>query len=89
LLAVDAERIGRAAVALGAGRLRKGDPIDPSVGVIFDPKIGDRLSRGGSIGRVHARDEAAARAAIETVHHALTLSDERVEPPPLVHGWID
>ena len=40
---VRAEEIGLASVALGAGRLRKGDPIDPAVGIVVRPKIGDRL----------------------------------------------
>ena len=34
LAAVDAEAIGSASVALGAGRIRKGDPIDPAVGLV-------------------------------------------------------
>ena len=46
LAAVDAEAIGLASGALGAGRQRKGDPVDPAVGIVFTPKIGDRLDRG-------------------------------------------
>ena len=51
LAEVDAEAIGRAATALGAGRAKKGDPIDPAVGIEFLPKIGDRLEAGGELGR--------------------------------------
>ena len=40
LATVDAEAIGQASVALGAGRMRKGDPIDPSVGIVMRAKIG-------------------------------------------------
>jgi len=46
LAAVDAEALGRAAAALGAGRARKGDPIDPAVGIELFPKIGDRVGAG-------------------------------------------
>jgi pyrimidine-nucleoside phosphorylase len=87
LAAVDAEGLGRASGDLGAGRKRKGDPIDPSVGIEFLPKIGDRLVAGQELGRVHARSDGDAEAAIRAVHAAMTIGDEPVEPPPLVYGW--
>ncbi|HJV03863.1 MAG TPA: pyrimidine-nucleoside phosphorylase, partial [Actinomycetota bacterium] len=89
LEAVEAEEIGRAAVDLGAGRARKGDPIDPATGIVFRPKIGDRLAREEPIGEVHARDEDAARRAVDRVVAALTLTERGIEPPPLVYGWRD
>jgi pyrimidine-nucleoside phosphorylase len=89
LATVDAEAVGRAAVALGAGRLRKGDPIDPAVGIVFRAKVGDRLEPGESIGEVHARDEKIAGAATAAVNAALTTSEAPVPPPPLVYGWRD
>jgi thymidine phosphorylase len=87
LAAVDAEALGRASTDLGAGRKKKGDPVDPAVGIVFRPKVGDRLEEGEEIGTIHARDEAAAHEGIARVLSALTLSEGRVEPPPLVHGW--
>ncbi len=86
--AVDAELIGRASGDLGAGRKRKGDAIDPSVGIVFRPKVGDRLEAGEEIATVHARDEEGARVSGRRVLDALTLVDEPVEPPPLVHQWL-
>lgn len=88
LAAVDAEALGRASGDLGAGRKRKGDAIDPAVGIVFRPKVGDRLERGEEIGTVHTRDEAAAAACTALVLAALTLSEDPVETPPLVHGWF-
>jgi len=87
LAAVDAEALGRASTDLGAGRKRKGEAIDPAVGIVFRPKIGDRLETGEEIGTIHARDEAAASGCAPRVLSALTVSQEPVEPPPLVHGW--
>jgi pyrimidine-nucleoside phosphorylase len=89
LAAVDAERLGLASGALGAGRRRKGDRIDPSVGIVVRPKIGDRLSRGEPIGEVHARDEDAARRATGEVLASLVLGEGPTDPPPLVHGWLE
>jgi len=87
LAAVDAEGLGRASGDLGAGRKRKGDPIDPSVGIVFLPKIGDRLEAGQELGRVHARSDGDADTGVRAVHAAMTIGDEPVEPPPLVYGW--
>jgi pyrimidine-nucleoside phosphorylase len=89
LAAVDAEAIGRTAVALGAGRRRKGDSIDPAVGIVFRAKVGDRLEAGEPIGEVHARDEKFAGAAVDAVNAALTITDSRTEAPPLVYRWRD
>jgi pyrimidine-nucleoside phosphorylase len=88
LAAVRAEEIGLASAGLGAGRLRKGDPIDPSVGIVMHPKIGDRLEAGEPIGEVHARDRDAAAEAARRVLAAMDVADGPVEPPPLVHSWL-
>jgi pyrimidine-nucleoside phosphorylase len=85
--AVDGEALGRAAAALGAGRTKKGDAIDPAVGIEFFPKVGDRLDEGGRIAVVHARDDQTALEASRRVREALTLSEEPVEAAPLVFGW--
>jgi pyrimidine-nucleoside phosphorylase len=87
LAAVDGEAIGRASADLGAGRKRKGDPVDPAVGIVFRPKIGDRVETEEELGTVHARDDEAAAACVERVLAALTWSDAAVEPVPLLHGW--
>jgi pyrimidine-nucleoside phosphorylase len=87
LAAVDAEALGRASGDLGAGRRRKGDTIDPAVGIVFRPKVGDRVEAGQELGAVHAASRDDADAALRRIADALTWSDDPVEPPPLVHGW--
>jgi thymidine phosphorylase len=84
LAAVDAEALGLASAALGAGRRRKGDPIDPSVGIVVTPKIGDRLEAGAPIGEVHAASEDDAHEARSRVLATLVISDTEVEAPALV-----
>lgn len=86
LAAVDAEAIGRASAALGAGRFSKGDPIDPAVGIVCTPKIGDRLEAGAPVGTVHARSRQAAREGSAAVLASFTLVEGTVPPPPLVYA---
>jgi pyrimidine-nucleoside phosphorylase len=89
LAATDAAALGEAARALGAGRSRPGDAVDPAVGIVLTPKVGDRVERGQTIGVAHARDEPAAEAAVDAVGAALTFVDRRVDAPPLIHRWIE
>jgi thymidine phosphorylase len=87
IAAIDAEGLGRASGDLGAGRRKKGDPIDPAVGIMFLPDVGDPIESGQEIGTVHARKDEEAELALGAVAEALTLVDVPVEPPPLVYGW--
>lgn len=88
LSAVRAEAIGAAASSLGAGRSRKDDPVDPAVGIVVHPKVGNRVEAGERWGEVHARDETAAQIAAAEVIAAMDVSDEAVDGPPLVHDWM-
>jgi pyrimidine-nucleoside phosphorylase len=88
LEAVDAEAVGRVAADLGAGRQRKEDRIDPAVAVELDVKLGDRVDAGQPLGRILARDEAAARAAADGLLAALRWSERPAQAPPLVHEVV-
>src|SRR5206468_2890153 len=44
--AITADQIGIASVRLGAGREKKGDPIDHRTGIVLHAKVGDRVERG-------------------------------------------
>ena len=86
--AVDAEAIGMASSSLGAGRARKGERIDPAVGIVFRPKIGDRIDVREPLGEIHARSREAAEEASARTLAALTVGEAPVEPPPLIHDWF-
>ena len=81
---IDAREVGLTAVALGAGRERKGEPIDHTVGIVLAHKVGDWVEAGDTLLTVHARDEDAAQTAKERLLAAYDLSDIEVLPPPLV-----
>jgi thymidine phosphorylase len=85
---VDAEAVGQVAAALGAGRQRIQDEIDPGVAVELPVKIGDHVSAGQVIGRVAAREESAAAAAADRLLTALQWSGQSVPPPPLVYRVV-
>ncbi|ARC37601.1 thymidine phosphorylase [Paracoccus yeei] len=73
--AIDTEALGHAVVALGGGRLRAGDRIDPRVGLSDLLRIGEEAGDGRPLALVHAASEAAAEAAVATVQAAYLLGD--------------
>ncbi len=87
--AVDAEALGRVAMALGAGRSRKEDPVDPAVGLVVLAKKGSRVHRGDVLAVVHARTREAAAAAARGVVQAYRLGPTTVAPRPLVLGRVE
>jgi pyrimidine-nucleoside phosphorylase len=85
---LDAGEVGLAAVELGAGRARKGDPIDHTVGVVVHYKVGDFVEAGTPLFTIHANDEAKQATAEKRLLAAHTFSDQPVEPYPLFYRRI-
>ena len=52
-----AEEVGKISVNLGAGRIRKEDKIDNSVGIVLEKKIGDKVQKGEIVAYIHANEE--------------------------------
>lgn len=82
---VHARIVGEAAVALGAGRAKKGDPVDHAVGFILDKKVGDKVTEGELLFEIHANDAEKLAEARKTVLSAHLFSDESVPPLPLFY----
>src|SRR5690606_29221047 len=68
-----------AANRLGAGRVRKGDAIDHSVGFEIVRAVGDPVRPGSVLARVHARTAAAAEEARAVVRGAVAIGGEAVQ----------
>ncbi len=76
---MDVRAIGDAAVALGAGRRRVEDAIDPAVGFHITAKPGQTLVRGEPWATVYARDDASVETARRALAAAVRIGDA-VEP---------
>ncbi|MCC7416863.1 MAG: thymidine phosphorylase [Acidobacteria bacterium] len=85
---IDARLIGRASVALGAGRDRLDDEVDPAVGVVLASKPGAQIRAGDPLIEVHYREPARLDAALPLLVRAVRLADGPSEPPPLVRGEV-
>jgi pyrimidine-nucleoside phosphorylase len=78
------ERIGRAAVVLGAGRAKAEDSVDPAVGFYWRAPIGAELREGDVIAELHWNDEARRDACIPMLRTAISYGDKAVKPPLLI-----
>jgi pyrimidine-nucleoside phosphorylase len=88
IASIDAEQVGRASVRLGAGRQRKGDPIDPRVGLMLQAKVGDRLTRGQPLLEIHAAAAEDAAAIHEELLGAYSWSKRPPTVQPLLLGSV-
>ena len=84
----DAGLIGRASVALGAGRNRLEDKIDHSAGITGLKKIGDRVERGEPLACIYANSEERLATAKPFVRQAFTIGAESAKLPKLVVAEI-
>jgi pyrimidine-nucleoside phosphorylase len=82
---IQARSVGEAAVALGAGRARKSDPIDHAVGFVIHHKVGDQVKKGEPLFTIHANDQEKLAEARDAVLSAHAFSGEPVEPLPLFY----
>ena len=88
LAEVDTEAVGHTAGALGAGRRRKDDTIDPAVGLELISKLGHQFDQDDLLARIYARSEGDAEAAERRLRQALTWSQHEQREPPLVHDFV-
>ncbi|WP_088102349.1 pyrimidine-nucleoside phosphorylase [Halalkalibacter urbisdiaboli] len=82
-----ADRIGTAAMILGAGRATKESVIDLSVGIVLNKKIGETVQAGEALATIHTNRENIAHI-IDMVKHAYKLSDQSVDTPTLIYTTV-
>ena len=84
---VDAELVGRAAAALGAGRERKDDAVDPAAGVVVMRGVGDPVRAGDPVLELHVTGRPAPEA-VRLAADAVAIHDRAPECAPLVCAWV-
>ena len=86
---MDTAALGMAAQGLGAGRLRKEDPVDPAVGLVLQARLGDRVEAESPLCVLHARTEADADRAERAVRAAVKIGSEPPEKHRLCLARLD
>jgi len=89
--AIDAREIGLAAMALGAGRQRLEDRVDPAVGIVTRKKVGDPVERGEPLAVLHCGDRGSEPdlTVAERVARAFRVGGDAPALTPLIRERIE
>jgi pyrimidine-nucleoside phosphorylase len=85
---VEPRVIGRAIMALGGGRQKVEDEIDPAVGIVLKVKPGQTIERGQHLATIHARDAETQQVAEEALRRAIVIGDGAPPARPLISHRI-
>ena len=73
---IDSKEVGKLAGILGAGREKKEDKIDPSVGIILTKKVADEVKENDVLAYIHANDEEKLREVKERLKEIIKISQQ-------------
>ena len=76
--------VGKSGVELGIGRKRIEDEIDPRVGITFNKKIGDKVSKGDILAYVHANSAEKAIECIENIKKAYKIGNLMIKKKNII-----
>ena len=85
---MNTERIGSAAVALGAGRMTKDDKIDYTAGLKILKKTGDYVTRGECIATLYTNNKSSLKTAKSIYLDAISFSEEPTKELPPIHSIV-
>lgn len=74
---IDAQKIGRASVLLGAGREKKDDVIDFGAGIYLCKKTGDEVCEGDTVARLYTNKNEYADSALAVIKEAFDYSQKK------------
>ena len=81
---VEPRTVGRGVIALGGGRTKMDDVVDPTVGFVITAKPGDVVQQGEPLATIFARDRRGIDEGQAALRAAITIADEADPPLPLI-----
>ncbi|MBR1810436.1 MAG: thymidine phosphorylase [Clostridia bacterium] len=81
---IDAENTGILAKATGAGRVNKGDAVDPGAGLVLTHHCGEYVQKGEPMLRVYGSTPALPALAMRMPRDMIKITDKKIQPPPII-----
>lgn len=81
---INAERVGKVACMLGAGRVKKEDDIDYTVGVKLCKKVSEKVYKGETLAYIYANSEKKMNEAKEELSDIIKVGTHKVEKIPTI-----
>ena len=73
---------------MGAGRSKKGDPINLAVGIVLKGKVGSKIEAGAPIATIYGDSQEMVKLSEDKLREAIEFSDKPVAMPPVVKARI-
>ncbi len=84
ITSISAREVGELSGSIGAGRMKKEDPIDESVGIILCKKIGDFVKEQEILAYIHANDKNKAGQAVKKLQEIYQIQKNKKEKPNVI-----
>jgi len=88
ITAIAADKLGLLAMELGAGRVKKGDEIDPAVGLELDISMGKRVEVGDTLAVIHLNEKTVREQIINRFRGLYKINDSKPEELPLIYDIV-
>ena len=85
---LDAMKIGRGSVLLGAGRERIESIIDPAVGIMHHKKVGDQVEKGEPVMTIHYNEKAKLNLSLPLFMESFEVKPAPAKTNPLIMDII-
>ena len=85
---LDARKVGELSGSIGAGRVRKEDKIDETVGIVLAKKVGDFVKIEEVLAYVHANNLELGEYAVKELQDIYKISKEKIEKTKTILGVI-
>ena len=81
---MNAKEIGKIVCHLGAGRIRKEDPIDYAVGIVLNKKVSDKVEIGEELVTVYANSKEKLEEAKKKILEVIKIKNKKIEKPKMI-----
>ena len=81
---IKAEKVGKCACYLGAGRVKKEDEIDKEAGILLNKKVGDYVGKGELIATLYTNDISKVDEAKRMFNEAIEIQNEKTEKEKMI-----
>lgn len=85
---INSKEVGKLAGVLGAGREKKEDNIDHSVGIVLAKKVADKVIKGDILAYIHANNEIKLKEAKIKLQEIIKISEQVVKKEQTILGII-
>lgn len=85
---IDAYKIAYACKILGAGRDKKTDPIDYSVGIFLNKKSGEAVNKGDVLYTIYSNDEEKTKTAQKYCDEAFSINENKPSHSAMIYKIV-